>query len=157
MYIMDDPNYKILTYLIDRFNSSGENNLLDEIFEIISTNEINDKQKSNILHMLQKSTSEIFSYLNIERIENDEYLETVIIMRILDMLQISMYEFQHLSKDIKIKMEKLKLSELSKKINMIIKIDSIFENKLYNDTDFFFFEFRNRVDKLYDQTIYRVK
>ena len=42
-------------------------------------------------------------------------------------------------------------------INMIIKINSIFENKLYNETDFFFFEFRNRVDKLYDQTIYRVK
>ena len=78
-------------------------------------------------------------------------------MRILDMLQIWMYEFQHLSREIKIKMEKLKLSELSKKINMIIKINSIFENRLYNDTDFFFFEFRNRVDKLYDQTIYRVK
>ena len=154
---MSDPNDITLNYLLHRFDSYGEIKILNELFEVINSNEINCHQKSEIFKVLNTRTLEIFSYLGIERIDDEEYLDTVIIMRILDMIQKWMYGYQDLNKESRIKIEKLKLSELSRKINMIIKINSTFENKLYNDIDFFFVEFNRTVDRLYDQTIYRVK
>lgn len=154
---MDKQDFNNLLFIIDSFNSDNTRlYILDEIFETISSNKMDNKQIDIVFKMLQQNTSYIFSYLNIERIENDEHLETVVIMVILDMLNKWMYQFKDCSRECRIEFEKSKLTELSKKIKIIIKVNSIFENKLYSDIDFFFIEFSKRVDRVYNQTIYRV-
>jgi len=152
---MSNTDFKKISYLINRIKLKDERHtsLFSEVIEIVSFSSFNTTQKLKLFDMLSLCKAEILPYLGIHEstiIEKGEYSDLIIIHAILDMLMVWMEEFENLSVEEDIIMKQDKIIETCDKINMLISINDIFENKLYTEFEYFFSEAITGLNGRYD-------